>query len=52
MATDAVGMIPTHDQLVISMQEGNYAGYKEPKIDHLPSYKMDKKKDIYIDKKD
>ena len=52
VSTDAVGMIPTHDQLVISMLEGNYAGYQEPKIEHLPSYKMDKKKDIYIDKKD
>ena len=34
------------------MEEGNYPGYKEPAINFLPSYKMDKKKPIYVDKKD
>ena len=34
------------------MQQGNYSGYKEANIEFLPSYKMDKKKMLYIDKKD
>ena len=49
---EAVDMIPTHDQLVQSMSQGNYPEYQEAPITFFPSYKLMKSQLVYIDKKD
>ena len=38
--TDAVNLIPSLDQLVFSMKEGNYPNYEEAPITFLPTYKL------------
>jgi len=50
--TEAVSLIPTHDQLGIAIKEGNYPDYVEPPITFLPSYKLSNTELVYIDKKD
>lgn len=41
------------DQLYLSFRKGNYPGYKEPKKNFLPTYKLDKKKkEVYVNKKE
>jgi hypothetical protein len=50
--SEAIKMIPTHDQLIIARKENNYPGYFEPPIIFLPGYKLAFKKTEYIDKKD
>ena len=52
VADQALKMIPTHDQLGISMRSGNFPGYLEAPITFLPSYKLSKSELVYIDKKD
>ena len=50
--TDAINMIPTHDQLTLTLKEGNYPNYQEAPISFLPSYKLAKEQLFYVDKKD
>ena len=52
VADQAISMIPTHDQLGISIKSGKFPGYQEAPITFLPSYKLSKTQLIYIDKKD
>ena len=52
VATSALEMLPTYDQLTLSLKAGNFPGYREAPIDFLPSYKLSKSQLIYIDKKD
>ena len=40
--TDAINMISTHDQLTLTLKEGNYPNYQEAPISFLPSYKLAK----------
>ena len=47
----AIPMIPNYDQLTISRKQGNFPLYEEPKIDFLPSYKMEKGRLEYVNKK-
>ena len=49
---EALTMIPTHDQLLISRKENNFPGYTEPDITFLPGYKLSFNKNEYLDKKD
>ena len=49
----AIHLFKSLDQLQHSMNvEKNYPGYLEPAIDFLPSYKLSKTANQYIDKKD
>lgn len=48
----ALTLIPTHDQLLISRREKNYPGYIEPEITFLPGYKLSTTKTEYLEKKD
>ena len=52
VSTDAVNLIPSLDQLVLSRKEGNYPNYEEAPITFLPTYKLSKTDPFYIDKKD
>ena len=52
VSTDAIGMIPTHDQLIEAMEEGYYPGYQEMEINFDPSYKMSTSKHEYVNKRD
>lgn len=50
---EAIGMIPTHDQLKLAMSQGFYPNYKEMDINFLPSYKMSStKQGEYVNKRD
>ena len=52
VSSSAVEMIPTFDQLTLSLKAGNFPGYREAPINFLPSYKLSTKALHYIDKKD
>lgn len=48
----ALDLFPSLDQLQKAFASGNYPGYEEAKISFLPTYKLSKTEDRYIDKKD
>ena len=52
VVTDAIRLIPTHDQLITATNEGYYPGYVEQEIKFLPTYKMSTKEQFYVNKKD
>ena len=49
---DAIRSIPTLDQLTMAFREGFFPSYVEQPITFLPTYKMEKNKPVYINKKD